>query len=112
MKNTLTRALLCIVFSLVCSVPAFSQVNDDEKTGILNHTWRTVRSTQGTDFWVTFMRNSAAELKDKSLALQLRVTTMETEATVTVSDYYNSCWPLPCRVLYSVPASASPPESL
>ena len=56
---------------------------------IQNDSWRTERSTQGTDFWVTFMKNAGNEIDDKSLSLQLRITTIEEEASGTI-DFNNS----------------------
>ena len=55
---------------------------------IQNDSWRTERSTQGTDFWVTFMKNAGNEIDDKSLSLQLRITTIEEEASGTI--YFNN----------------------
>lgn len=55
---------------------------------IQNDSWRTERSTQGTDFWVTFMKNAGNEIDDKSLSLQLRITTIEEESSGTI--YFNN----------------------
>lgn len=59
---------------------------------VQNDTWRTVRSTQGTDFWITFMPNAGSKVDDKSLSLQLHATTGYDEAKVSVklaSKTYN-----------------------
>ena len=76
MKNTFTRALLCLLLVFVGYVGVFAQ----SEPANLNHTWTTVRSTQGRDFFVTFMKNAGTEIDDTSLALQLRITTMAEEA--------------------------------
>ena len=52
---------------------------------VLNDTWYTVRSTEGTNFWMTFMPNAGSKLEDRSLSLQLHATTRYDEAKVTVT---------------------------
>ena len=90
MKHIYSRLLLCLLLVLCGPVCSYAQVTDLEKTGSLNHTWRTVRSTQGRDFFVTFMKNAGTEMDDKSLALQLRIATVSEDANVTVEYKYNS----------------------
>ena len=52
---------------------------------VLNDTWYTVRSTEGTNFWMTFMPNAGSKLEDRSMSLQLHATTRYDEAKVTVT---------------------------
>ena len=84
MRYIYSRLLLCLLLCLVGNLATVAQVNDNEITSSLNHTWTTVRSTQGRDFFVTFMMNAGTAMDDKSLALQLRVATMAEEANVTI----------------------------
>ena len=84
MRYIYFRLLLCLLLCLVGNLATVAQVNDNEITSSLNHTWTTVRSTQGRDFFVTFMPNAATAIDNASLALQLRVATMAEEANVTI----------------------------
>ena len=90
MRHIYSRFLSCLLLCLVSNLIAVAQVYDNEITSSLNHTWTTVRSTQGRDFFVTFMMNAGTAMDDKSLALQLRVATMEEEANVTIEYRYGS----------------------
>ena len=90
MRYIYSRLLLCLLLCLVGNLATVAQVNDNEITSSLNHTWTTVRSTQGRDFFVTFMMNAGTAMDDKSLALQLRVATMAEEANVTIEYRYGS----------------------
>ena len=79
---------------------------------IQNDSWRTERSTQGTDFWVTFMKNAGNEIDDKSLSLQLRITTIEEEASGTIYFSNSSSYRYSFRVKKGEVYTFTVPENM
>ena len=61
---------------------------------IHNDTWRTVRATQGRDFWFTYMLNSGSQVDDDQLSLRIHIATeaLTAQCTITIGDnnYYQT----------------------
>ena len=109
MKNTFTRALLCTVLGLVSNL-IFAAANI-EMSATLNDTWRTVRSTEGRDFWVTFMDNAGTSITVKQLTFQLRISTKAEKATGSIK-FKNGSYSYPFEVLKDSIYAFTVPEEM
>ena len=52
---------------------------------IQNDTWRTMRATQGRNFWFTYMLNAGSQVDDDQLSLRLHIATEALSATCNIT---------------------------
>lgn len=75
-----------ICLKLLLTVLCFVYVNPLYATSVRNDTWTTVRSTQGTDFWLTFMLNAGVKIEGQTNhIMQLHATTEFAKADLTIT---------------------------
>ncbi|MBQ7996041.1 MAG: hypothetical protein IJ249_00035 [Paludibacteraceae bacterium] len=79
MKKILSVGFCVLNLLLVGILPATA-------VSVRNDTWTTVRSTQGTDFWLTYMLNAGVKIEGQSKhVLQLHASTEYASSEVTVT---------------------------